>query len=92
MIFLSSHFQLRFSASNLQATKSLLRCLNHRCCPSTSANQFPIPVRRSEDEGGEQNFAYNTEGDERPKEFSGTFDQFKRNVLDKLDTIEGNEY
>ena len=85
------YLQLRFSTSNLQATKSLLKCLNHRCCPSSSPSQFPIPVRRSEDEGGEQKFAYNTEGDERPKQFSGTFDQFKRNVLDKDDTIVGNK-
>ena len=83
-----STFQLRFSASNLQATKSLLKCLNHRCCPSNSPNQFPIPVRRSEDEGREQKFSYNTESDENPKEFSGTFDQFKQNVLDR---VEGNE-
>jgi len=77
-------YQLRFSASNLQATKSLLRCLNYRCCPSTSSSQFPIPVRRSEDV--EQKFSYNTEGNKEPKEFSGSFDQFKRNVLDKVDT------
>lgn len=80
-----STFQLRFSATNLQATKSLLECLNHRCCPSNAPSQFPIPVRRSEDEGREQKFSYTTERDENPKEFSGTFDQFKRNVLDRIE-------
>jgi len=74
-------YQLRFSSSNLQATKSLLKCLNFRCCPRTSSNQFPIPARRSEEK--EERFSYNTGNEEETKEFIGTYAQFEENVLDK---------
>ena len=90
-------FKLEFNNANLDATKSLLRCLNQRCCPNNSPNQFPIPARRSEDKTAPRNFScnrfwYNTEKDEMPKNFTGSFAQFKQNVLDRLIFDNGNSY
>jgi len=75
-------YQLQYSNANLQATKSLLKCLNYRCCPNTSPNQFPLPARAA---GDQQRFTYNTKNDEKTKDFTGTIDQFE-NILNELDS------
>jgi len=74
-------YQVKANEVNLQATKELLKCMNLKCCPNHPLNQFPIPPARSLEE---QNFSYNTNEDTKLKEFSGTFEQFEKNVIDRL--------
>ena len=52
--------------------------MNKRCCDSTGI--FPLPAR-SIDKEAINNFSYNNEKDQRPKKFRGTFEQFKKTVL-----------
>lgn len=75
-------YQLEFNSANLKATKSLLSCMNRRCCPDHSASQFPL--RSAEEKNAPQRFSYNTGDEETPKEFAGTFDEFEKSVLNKL--------
>ena len=54
--------------------------MNFRCCPNYSANHFPIPQRRTEE--NEDSFVYATEDEGgRTKEFQGTFSEFENTVL-----------
>ena len=52
--------------------------MNKRCCDSTG--NFPFPARALEEKAID-NFSYNNEKDQRPKQFRGTFEQFKEKIL-----------
>ena len=62
--------------------------MNKKCCPNNPLNQFPIPARSLED----TNYFYNTNEDTRPKKFSGTFEEFEKNVIDRLPKHDGKSY
>lgn len=92
IICIAQNTQLAANVLNVQATQNLLRCLNHGCCPNHRPTAFP---NRATDAESIRYLSTKCDGKDkqgtdvcRPvgekdiKEFIGSFDDFKAQVVD----------